>query len=127
MKIADLSGQKLTTLSGGMCQMAYIAMALAQSTDYILLDEPTAYLDMGNSMSLMETLKSLTAEGKGVLAVLHDLTLAMKYADEIVVIDGGRIETCGAPEEIYSSDIVEKVFGVKLNRCKTENGFAYFL
>ena len=117
--IAELSEKPLASLSGGMRQKAYIAMALSQDTDYILLDEPTTYLDIANQMKLAKLLRRLSEDGKGVAAVIHDLPLAMSLSDKVAVMADGKILALGSPSEIYASGIIETVFGVSL-RC--ENG-----
>lgn len=88
--LSERAESPITSLSGGMRQNAYIAMALAQDTDYILLDEPTTYLDISHQLSLMKNLRELAKEGKGVAAVLHDLPLAFTFSDIIAVLSGGR-------------------------------------
>ena len=118
MGIADLKEKPMSTLSGGMRQKAYLAMALAQETDLILLDEPTAFLDISNAISLMNTLCELRKDGKGILAVLHDLPLAMAYSDRVIVMEGGRIVSSGTPEQIYESGVIDCVFGVELKKDK---------
>lgn len=123
MGIAHLEHSPLSTLSGGMRQKAYVAMALTQDTDLILLDEPTTYLDISNSITLMQTLRSLVKSGKGIVTVLHDLPMAMAYSDRVIVMDGGRIVSSGTPEEIYESGIIGDVFGVEL--VKDEDNY-YF-
>ena len=110
----------LAELSGGMRQSAYLAMALAQDTPYILLDEPTTYLDVAHGVGLMRLLKVLAGEGRGIVAVMHDLPLAFAFSDCIAVMNEGRIEAVGTPEEICKSDIVERIFGVAL--CRDANG-----
>lgn len=124
--IADSADMRLAELSGGMRQSAYIAMALAQNTDYILLDEPNSSLDIANSLRLMRTLRELADGGKGVVTVLHDLTFAMEFSDEILIMKDGKAVMSGNAEEVCSSDITEKVFGVRLGRCETGYGFAYY-
>ena len=106
----------LDTLSGGLRQTAYIAMALAQDTPFILLDEPTTYLDVSHQLGLMRTLMGLTGTGKGVVAVLHDLPLAFTFAHSIVVMDGGRIVCAGGPQDVCHSGAIERVFGVVLRQ-----------
>ena len=106
----------LDTLSGGLRQTAYIAMALAQDTPFILLDEPTTYLDISHQLSLMRTLRALTAHGKGIVAVLHDLPLAFTFADRVVVMSEGRMVCHGTPEAVCDSGAVEQVLGVRLTR-----------
>lgn len=124
MGIEDLAEKKLTVLSGGMRQSAYIAMALAQSTDYILLDEPTTYLDIANQMQLMKTLKELAENGKGIIAVLHDLTLAMEYADRILLLKDGIQMMDAVPDAVLKSGIIQDVYGVSLKR--TTDGHYYY-
>ena len=109
----------LSSLSGGMRQSVYLAMALAQETDYILLDEPTTYLDISHQVSLMQTLRRLTDEGKGIAAVMHDLPLALTYADEIWVMQNGRILQSGTPKQICASNVLTDLFGVAITY---ENG-----
>ena len=113
----------LASLSGGMRQRAYIAMAVAQDTDYLLLDEPVAHLDVSHRIDLMRTLKSFTENGRGVVAVMHDLAMAFNHSDEIVVIDGGRTVARAEPCELYRSPIIGEVFGITLQR--DENGIFY--
>lgn len=126
VSIENLKDCYLSTLSGGMCQNAFIAMALAQSTDYILLDEPTTHLDPQNSFKLMDILQSLTKDGKGIVSVLHDIPLAMKYADRVIVMDSGKIVKDSTPDEVFQSGIIEKTFGIKLKRQTSSDGFSYF-
>ena len=104
----------LDTLSGGLRQTAYIAMALAQDTPFILLDEPTTYLDVSHQLSLMATLEALVSQGKGIVAVLHDLPLAFTFAHSVVVMEEGSIVCSGTPEAVCESGRIEGVFGVKL-------------
>lgn len=124
--IEHLSGNPLYSLSGGMRQNAYIAMVLTQNTDYILMDEPAANLDIANSFKLMDVLKALVREGKGIVCVMHDLALTMEYADKIVVLCEGRKVMSGSPEDIYSSHITQDIFGVEMCRAESEKGFSYY-
>ena len=110
MGILDLAQNPLGELSGGMRQNAYIAMALTQDTDYILLDEPTTYLDISHQLELMQVLRKLAGNGKGIVAVMHDLPIAFTYCDQILLLDGGSILAQGAPQQVC--DHIEKVFGV---------------
>ena len=126
MGILALAERDLCTLSGGMQQHARIAMALAQSTHHILLDEPTTYFDVDNRFRLMGTLQSLAREGKCVLTVLHDVTLALEYADEIAVLDSGELVAYGSPDAIFDSGILERIFDVCLSRVPSSDGYTYF-
>ena len=112
----------VSKLSGGMQQKVYIAMALAQDTEVILMDEPTAYLDVAHQLRLMEMVKKLAKEGKTIVMVLHDLTQAMQIADRVVVMKEGRIISQGSPEEIYINKSLEEAFGVKIQKLQTEEG-----
>ena len=116
--IADFAEKPLFMLSGGMRQNTYIAMALAQDTDYILLDEPTTYLDIAHQLELMRLLKQLSDNGKGIVTVMHDLPLAFDFSDTLTVMNNGGIIACGTPSEICESHIVEDIFGVKIKQVQ---------
>lgn len=107
----ELRYRELGKLSGGERQRAYIAMALAQDSGCLLLDEPTTYLDIGQKNEVMELIRRLNARGKTVLAVLHDLPLAFAYSDFVAVMDKGELRAFGRPEEV--SGTAAEVFGVR--------------
>lgn len=111
--VSELADRDVTTLSGGERQRACMALLLAQDTPCILLDEPTTYLDIAHRFALMEQLKGLAAEGRCVAAVLHDLSLALRYCDEILVLNDGGVQAFGAPEEIMASGCLERIFHVR--------------
>ena len=123
-EIAHLADQPLAHLSGGMRQSAYLAMALAQDTDYILLDEPTSFLDVAHRLSLMKLLRSLADQGKGILCVMHDLPLAFSFSDEIALLDGGKILCQAPPEVLAEGSAIQSVFGVSLKRL-SDGGYCY--
>ncbi len=123
MGISEFKDTPLNQLSGGIRQSAYIAMALAQNTDYILLDEPTTYLDIKNRIRLMDILRNLANDGKGIVCVLHEIPFALEYSDSVVVMDNGKILKHGTPDNIYTSKIIEEVFEVKIK--KYENSYFY--
>lgn len=125
MEISHLSAIPLSGLSGGMRQKVYIAMALAQGSDYILLDEPTTYLDIAHRISLMHTLSKLAEGGKGVIAVLHDLSLAMEFAHEIILLSDGEIKLKETPDKLFDSGLIETAFGVSVTRTETNDGWTY--
>lgn len=125
MGISDLSDRPLTSLSGGMLQKAYIAMALAQDTDYILLDEPTAYLDISAQLELIKILRALADSGKCVVTVMHDLPLAFGCSDSIAVLKNGETAVCDTPENVCKSGIIQDIFGVEIQYCGTENYYHY--
>lgn len=112
MDICHLADRPLSTLSGGMRQKVYIAMALCQGAQLILLDEPGTYLDVAHQLKLDKILRSLCDEGKTVVCVSHDLLGALKSADRVAVMDGGRILMTDTPETILESGLIPKVFSV---------------
>lgn len=121
--IGDLANAPLQTLSGGLRQMACIAMALAQDTDYILLDEPTAYLDIAHQLALLRTLRGLADRGKGVVAVMHDLPVAFTFADRILLLREGRVAGNAPPAQLCRGNVLEETFGVGL--VPTPDGKSY--
>ena len=122
----DLADRPLPELSGGQRQKVYLAMALAQETEIILMDEPTTYLDIRHQLEVLALTRRLAAEGRGVALVLHDLCLALSMADEIAVLGEGRLLALDGPEEIYRSGILERVMGVRLGRSAGGTGWRYF-
>ncbi|WP_039797865.1 ABC transporter ATP-binding protein [Nocardia araoensis] len=109
--IADLAERPLDELSGGQRQRAWISMALAQGTDILLLDEPTTYLDLAHSIEVLDLVDRLHADlGRTVVMVLHDLNLAIRYSDQLVVMHDGRVVAAGAPGEVVSVELLREVF-----------------
>lgn len=125
--IEDLAEKNVNELSGGTRQKVYIAMALAQDTDTILLDEPTTYLDIAHQIKMMKLARELADNGKVVVMVLHDLVQGFQAADKIVVMDDGSLKACGEPEEVYASGVVKEVFGVRFDRVKVEDEWRYYV
>ena len=123
---AELADRPLAELSGGQRQKVYLAMALAQDTAAILMDEPTTYLDVGCQLEVMALARRLAEEGRAVVMVLHDLTLALRYAHRTALLWEGRVRQTGTPEELYAGEALEQVMGVRLGRVKTEEGGRYF-
>ncbi|MGS2647142.1 ATP-binding cassette domain-containing protein [Streptosporangium sp. LJ11] len=110
---ADLIDRPLRALSGGQRQRVWVAMALAQDTDLLLLDEPTTFLDINHQVELLRLLRRLNAEsGKTIVAVLHDLNLACRFCDHIIAMAGGAVVAEGPPAEVITAELVEKVFGL---------------
>ncbi|RGD58190.1 ABC transporter ATP-binding protein [Kitasatospora xanthocidica] len=110
----ELADRPLDTLSGGQRQRAWIAMAVAQDTDILMLDEPTSALDMGHALEVLEMVRGLTAErGRTVVLVLHDLTTACRYADHMVAMRDGRVAAQGAPRDIVTPELVRELYGVE--------------
>ena len=115
------SGEKLVNrLSGGQQQRAYIAMALAQDTPVVFLDEPTTCLDVHICFEIMELVRSLHDAGKTVIMVLHDLPLALEYADHVILMDQGRIAAQGTPEEIISAGVLDQVFHIRTRQFSAD-------
>ena len=123
---ASLADRALPQLSGGERQRVYLAMALAQSTDMILMDEPTTYLDVRHQLEVMDLARRLAGEGKAVVLVLHDLCLALRCGDKAAVMQNGRLQGFGTPEEVYDSGILQQVFHVTVHRTRTEDGWRYY-
>lgn len=120
--LEGLEEQQVSKLSGGMQQKVYLAMALAQDTEVILLDEPTTYLDIVHQIRLGEMARRLAKEGKAVVMVLHDLPQALKLADKVVVLKDGQILDQGTAAEVYQKGSLEKAFGVKIEKTMTDKG-----
>lgn len=123
---SELAARLVPELSGGQRQRAYLAMALAQDTETIMMDEPTAFLDIGHQLRLMDTARVLADEGRAVVIVLHDLCLALKRADRLAVLAEGSLAALGRPEDIFAAGVVDRVFGVRLRRVGTPEGWQYY-
>lgn len=121
--ILEYANTSLNELSGGMRQKAYLAMALTQDTDYILLDEPTAFLDVSHQISLMKSLKKLTEKGKTIIMVMHDLPIAFEFSDEIAILSDKKIVLNGTPKDVYKSKEIMKIFKVELKYLINENKY----
>ena len=126
MGVAELADELVQNLSGGQRQKVYIAMALAQDTPVILLDEPTTYLDISHQLQLMQQARMLAAQGKTVAMIIHDLPHAFQTADHMILMQEGKIVADGTPEQIYASGMISSVFGVRLCRTGTEGGWRYY-
>ncbi|MBQ9133696.1 MAG: ABC transporter ATP-binding protein [Clostridia bacterium] len=111
--LGAFADRMLPTLSGGERQRAYLAMILAQDADVLLLDEPTTYMDIRAEAEFLQLLRALTAEGKTLLVILHDLTLAAKYADDVLILEHGRQTFCGTKEECLKKCAIESTFSVR--------------
>lgn len=111
--IVELADHEVDQLSGGQRQRVWIAMVLAQQTPLLLLDEPTTYLDIAHQVELLELFRSLNRNnGYTLVAVLHDLNQACRYADHLIVMAGGRIAAEGSPSELMTTELVADVFGL---------------
>lgn len=111
--MAEFATRPVESLSGGQRQRAWIAMALAQNTEILLLDEPTTYLDLTHQIEILDLLYELNQKtGTTILMVLHDLNLACRYAHKMIAIKSGSIHCQGAPEDILDTQMVKTVFGM---------------
>ncbi|NME88634.1 ABC transporter ATP-binding protein [Corynebacterium stationis] len=111
--ISDLAERSIDELSGGQRQRVWIAMALAQRTDTLLLDEPTTYLDVKHQLDVLDLLTELNRDrGTTIVMVLHDLNLAARYSDELVAVSGGKVFAHGHPREVITKENVKSVFGI---------------
>lgn len=111
LNLEELENRYLDQLSGGQRQRAYVAMVLAQDTDYVLLDEPLNNLDMQHSVQMMQHLRRAAVElGRTIVIVLHDINFAGHYADRICAVKKGKVVEFGTPEEIMTDEILTRVF-----------------
>ncbi len=122
-----LASRALTELSGGERQRAYLALLLAQDTACVLLDEPTTYLDISSQFAVMELLKKMRDSGKCVVAVLHDLPLALRFCDEVFVMSDGRINASGTPAQIVGSGALDRVFNVRCEITEHMGNMEYII
>ena len=113
-RTAELADRSIDELSGGQRQRVWIAMALAQRTDVLLLDEPTTFLDLTHQVEVLDLLTDLNRErGTTVVMVLHDVNLSARYADHIIAMKRGRVVAAGAPRDVVDADLVAKVFDLE--------------
>ena len=111
--VADLADRPLDELSGGQRQRVWIALALAQDAETMLLDEPTTFLDLAHQLEILDLIQDVNRNhGKTVVLVLHDLNLAARYADHLIALKAGSIVTAGPPTEVITPAVVEQVFGL---------------
>lgn len=111
--VLDLAARAVDELSGGQRQRVWLAAALAQSTPVLLLDEPTTYLDVSHQIEVLDLCRSLQAEGRTVVAVLHDLGQAARYATHLVVMRDGAVVAQGPPREVLTEDLIARVFDLE--------------
>lgn len=127
LELEEMSEQMIDTLSGGQLQRAYIAMVLAQDTEYIFLDEPLNNLDMSHGVQMMKTFRRLAEElGKTVVIVIHDINFAASYADEIVAMKDGQLFARGTTQEVIQKDILDRLYDMDI-RVVTVDGKQFCL
>ncbi|WP_431710571.1 iron ABC transporter ATP-binding protein [Glutamicibacter uratoxydans] len=123
LNMNDLEHRYLDQLSGGQRQRAYVAMVLAQDTEYVLLDEPLNNLDMKHSVQMMKHLSEAARElGRTIVVVLHDINFAGHYADYICAMKEGKVVEFGTPEHIMRDDVLSAVFDTPINVIAGPNG-----
>ena len=125
VKLGALVNRPVSRLSGGERQRAYLSMMLAQQTAVMLLDEPTAYLDLSSQFALMELLRALCREGRSVILVLHELSLALEYTDSLLLMERGRLVAAGSPEEVYRTGQIQRVFSIDVRRT-SDNKYLFY-
>lgn len=121
--VAHWANRDLRELSGGERQRVYLAMALAQGGQTILLDEPTTYLDVAAQFELLELLRTLADQGKTVLLVIHDLAQALQYSDRVAVLSQGKLAAFDTPANLFEQKLLDGIFGVTL--CRAPEGTYY--
>ncbi len=126
LEICDLkkySDNALSSLSGGQCQRAYLALTIAQKTKIILLDEPTTFLDINFQLQMLDLIKTLNKKNNlTILSVIHDINLAARYCDRLAVLKEGKLLTIDEPINALSKEIIKKAFSVKSNYIDTPVG-----
>lgn len=121
--VSHLAERRVNTLSGGEMQRVYIAMLLAQDTPYILLDEPGTHLDISSEIAVSNLIREMKKDGKCAVAVMHNIAMALKLADTVIVLDKGKIRYVGRPNGEKIFDAVENCFGVKMKIVENEYFF----
>ncbi|GGT74224.1 ABC transporter ATP-binding protein [Streptomyces coeruleorubidus] len=111
--VSDLADRPVDALSGGQRQRVWISMTLAQGTDLLLLDEPTTYLDLAHAMDVLDLVDDLHESGCTVVMVLHDLNLAARYSDNLIVMRGGSILAQGHPRDVLTAELLHEAFGLR--------------
>ncbi|APU43538.1 ABC transporter ATP-binding protein [Streptomyces sp. TN58] len=111
--VADLADRPVDALSGGQRQRVWISMTLAQGTDLLLLDEPTTYLDLAHAVDVLDLVDDLHESGCTVVLVLHDLNLAVRYSDNLIVMKAGAILAQGHPRDVITAELLHEAFGLR--------------
>lgn len=120
--VAHLEQRSVQELSGGERQRVLIARSLATEAEALLLDEPTASLDIDHSLETLELLQELASDGKAVAVALHDLNAVMRWADQVALLNCGRLQAFGTVGDVVRDDLIESVFGVRVERIVAATG-----
>lgn len=110
--LLSLRNKRLSELSGGQRQRAFIAMCLAQDTDYVLFDEPTSFLDIRYQFETLDLLAELQSEGRSCIVVLHDIMQAARYADQLVIMRDGVVKMQGKPSEVVTENMLKSIYDI---------------
>ncbi|MEU1942246.1 ABC transporter ATP-binding protein [Streptomyces sp. NPDC020125] len=111
--VSELADRPVDSLSGGQRQRVWISMTLAQGTDLLLLDEPTTYLDLAHAIDVLDLVDDLHESGRTVVMVLHDLNLATRYSDNLIVMRAGSILAQGHPRDVITAELLDEAFGLR--------------
>jgi iron complex transport system ATP-binding protein len=122
MQVAELAGRPSTEVSGGELSRALTARAIAQDTPVIVADEPAAGLDPAHQIRLMRAFRDLAAQGKAVLLSIHDIELAARWSDRMVVMNEGRIVADGKPSDAIDANLLARVYGITARIGRDERG-----
>jgi iron complex transport system ATP-binding protein len=125
--VAQLAGRLVTELSGGERQRVLLARSLATEASILLLDEPTASLDIAHALDVLSLCRELAEEGKAIAMAIHDLNLAARFADRVALLDEGRLIACGGADEVLRVESLNRVFGVSADRLFTSDGKLVFV
>lgn len=120
-KIEDLLGRQVSSLSGGERQRVYLAMLLAQDCPYVLLDEPTTYLDLNAQLEILEIISQMHKMGKTVVVVMHDLPQAFSFAQKICVLQAGKVICYDSPQSTAAQQAISEIYGFSIKETKEEN------
>ena len=119
--IAELKNRGYTNISGGERQLVLIARAIAQQAKILIMDEPSANLDYGNRTRVMQTLRSLTAQGYAIIQSTHDPDQAFLYSDKVLAVHGGRVLAHGSPKDTITGELISKLYGVNVEVCSLKD------
>lgn len=122
----EYRSRNLRSLSGGERQKAYLAMTIAQNADWLLLDEPTTYLDIRHQFDILHLIENLQRRGKSIVMVLHDLPQALQVSQQVVLMQAGQVRISGTPDEVVQSGLLQEVFGAHPHRLERTNGPLYY-
>ena len=122
VELEEFSERSVLSLSGGELQRVFLAQALVQEADWLLLDEPTAHLDVHHQFEFLNQVRRLVSEGRTVIAVFHNLELAARYTDQLLVLKDGRLITSGSPNEVLTQSLIASVFRMNTEMSTSKEG-----